>query len=166
MQNLIKAVTTTGAGVSGVSGAAIEQASTAVKRRPLHRIFITLMNLLGVSVSGNGRLVTHDPDSGNRRTSLITPREFEGGRYLVSGGGESRWVRGLRATGEAELKLGRRTEEITVVELDDEEKLPVLRWYATCEIEAEGKSDKDLLKLPVFKIDPPSLEPVGGDEVP
>ena len=93
----------------------------------------------------------HDPVSGDRRTSLITPWEFEGGRYLISGRGESSWARMLRAAGKAGLKLGRRTEEITVVELDEEEKLPILRWYATFRVEAE--SDDDLRGLPVFKID-------------
>ena len=38
------------------------------------------------------------PVTGQRRKSLITPWDFEGSRYFVSGSGESSWVRGLRAT--------------------------------------------------------------------
>jgi hypothetical protein len=140
-----------------------------IRRRIVRPIFLTIIGTLGVPLGGNRVLVLRDPATGNRRKSLITPWEFEGGRYFISGSGESRWVRGLRATGEAQLKLGRHTEDLKVEELDQEEKLPVLRWYATFRIEAED--DEALRKMapdyPVFKLTPRAAAtagaPSGGD---
>ena len=38
-------------------------------------------------------------------------------------------MRNLRAAGTGELRLGRRTETFTATEIDDDEKLPILREY-------------------------------------
>jgi hypothetical protein len=54
---------------------------------------------------------------------------LDGVRYLVSPRGHSQWVRNIRVSGEARLVLGRRTEPITVTELADHEKVPLLRAY-------------------------------------
>jgi hypothetical protein len=65
-------------------------------------------------------------------------------------------VKALRETGKARLKLGRRTEQVTAVELDDDEKLPILRWHADTTFRIEAESDDELRKLapqyPVFKL--------------
>jgi hypothetical protein len=50
-------------------------------------------------------------------------------RYLVAPRGNTEWVRNLRAAGGGELRLGRRTEHFTAVELPDADKAPVLRAY-------------------------------------
>ena len=51
-------------------------------------------------------------------------------RYLVAPRGETQWVRNLRANdGRGTLRLGRRSEQFTAVELTDAEKPPVLRAY-------------------------------------
>jgi hypothetical protein len=55
--------------------------------------------------------------------------EHGGHRYLVSARGEGQWVRNLRAAGTGELRLGRRTEAFRGRELEDDEKVPVLRAY-------------------------------------
>ena len=39
------------------------------------------------------------------------------------------WVKNLRASGHGRLRVGRRTEAFTAVELSDEEKPPLLRSY-------------------------------------
>ena len=54
---------------------------------------------------------------------------LDGERYLVAPRGQAQWVRNLRAGGTATLRVGRRIEAVTATELDDEEKLPVLRAY-------------------------------------
>ena len=43
--------------------------------------------------------------------------------------GETQWVRNLRASGGGRLLLGRRAEEFTATEVDDEQKVPILRAY-------------------------------------
>jgi hypothetical protein len=127
-----------------------------VRRRIVRPFFLMVIGRLGVPLGGNRVLVLHDPATGQQRKSLITPWDFEGSRYFVSGSGESSWVRGLRATGKAQLKLGRHTEDIRVAELDQEEKLPVLRWYATFRIEAENEDALREMapRHPVFKLNP------------
>src|SRR5665811_2469849 len=60
-----------------------------------------------------------------RRTgrSVRTPvptLEVEGARYLVSGGGETHWVRNLRAAGGGELRKGRTHEPFRAVEVQGE----------------------------------------------
>ena len=60
---------------------------------------------------------------------MVNVLDVDGARYLVAPRGETHWVRNLRAAGDAELRVGRRVEEVTAIELDDVEKLPVLRAY-------------------------------------
>jgi hypothetical protein len=55
--------------------------------------------------------------------------DFQGQRYLVAPRGVTEWVRNIRATNTAELRLGRRREPIRVVELANDEKPEVLRHY-------------------------------------
>jgi hypothetical protein len=64
-----------------------------------------------------------------RAGTAVFNRVVEGERYLVAPRGHTQWVRNLRAAGTGELRLGRRVEAFTATELDDEEKLPVLREY-------------------------------------
>ncbi len=62
----------------------------------------------------------------------ITPVNLlihDGRRYLVSPRGQTQWARNLRVAGTGELRLGRRTESFRARELDDDEKVPVLRAY-------------------------------------
>jgi hypothetical protein len=52
-----------------------------------------------------------------------------GNRYLVAPRGNTQWVRNLRVAGEGDLRVGRRVEHFTAVELPDAEKVEVLRAY-------------------------------------
>jgi hypothetical protein len=126
-----------------------------VRKHIVLPIYMLLVGRLGVPAGGNRILVLHDPDSGKRRSYLITPWEFEGGRYFISGTGEAGWVRALRATGKAQLKLGRRAAEVRVVELDDEAKLPILRGYPKARLGVESDDDlRDLApQYPVFRVE-------------
>jgi deazaflavin-dependent oxidoreductase (nitroreductase family) len=50
-------------------------------------------------------------------------------RYLVAGGGETHWVRNLRAAGEAELRRGRSRERVRAIEVEGAERDRVVAAY-------------------------------------
>jgi deazaflavin-dependent oxidoreductase (nitroreductase family) len=88
---------------------------------------------LGVPLAGSAVLGVRGRTTGEVRTTPVNPLTLEGRRYLVAARGHTQWVRNLRAAGEAELTVGRRTETVRAVELADPEmtaeKVPVLRAY-------------------------------------
>ena len=84
---------------------------------------------LGLSVWGSRVLEVRGRTSGQWRRTPVNLLTIEGERYLVSPRGESQWVRNLRVSGEGRLLLGRRSECFSAVEVQGEEKLPVLRAY-------------------------------------
>ena len=65
---------------------------------------------LVLTVAGRG---TGQP----RSVPLGRPFELEGIRYLVSGGGETHWVRNLRAAGHGELRFHGVSEQFQAVEI-------------------------------------------------
>ncbi|MGH8994757.1 MAG: nitroreductase/quinone reductase family protein [Acidimicrobiales bacterium] len=83
----------------------------------------------GLSVWGSRVLAVRGRSTNEWRTTPVNPLDFDGGRYLVAPRGTTQWVRNIRAAGAAELRKGRRAEPIRVVELSDDEKVPVLRAY-------------------------------------
>jgi deazaflavin-dependent oxidoreductase (nitroreductase family) len=93
-----------------------------------NRIVATLTRA-GVSVMGSRVLAVRGRTSGQWRTTPVNLLVVEGERYLVAPRGHTQWVRNLRAAGTGELRLGRRVETFTAAELDDDEKLPILREY-------------------------------------
>jgi deazaflavin-dependent oxidoreductase (nitroreductase family) len=85
---------------------------------------------LGISVWGSRVLEVKGRTSGQWRRTPVNLLTVEGQRYLVAPRGHTQWVRNLRASGgEGRLLLGRRCEPFAAVELDDEDKIPVLRAY-------------------------------------
>ncbi|MEJ3652778.1 nitroreductase/quinone reductase family protein [Actinomycetes bacterium KLBMP 9759] len=92
------------------------------------RVVATLTKV-GVSVAGSRILAVRGRRSGEWRTVPVNLLTLDGQRYLVAPRGHTQWVRNMRAAGGGELRLGRRAEPFTVVELDDEVKVPVLRAY-------------------------------------
>jgi deazaflavin-dependent oxidoreductase (nitroreductase family) len=84
---------------------------------------------LGLSLRGSRVLAVRGRKSGEWRTTPVNPLPFEGQRYLVAPRGVTHWVRNIRASGEAVLRKGRHEEPIRVVEVPDEEKVPILRAY-------------------------------------
>ena len=83
----------------------------------------------GVSVFGARVLVVRGRRSGAPRSTVVNLLEADGTRYLVAPRGQTQWVRNVRAAGEAELRVGRRAEAVTLRELADADKAPVLRAY-------------------------------------
>ncbi|WP_181781141.1 nitroreductase family deazaflavin-dependent oxidoreductase [Pseudonocardia pini] len=119
----------------------------------------------GVSLMGSRVLAVRGRKSGEWRTTPVNLMTVDGVRYLVAPRGHTQWVRNIRAAGGGELRLGRRVEPITVTELADADKPPVLRYYLrkwAWEVgrffEGLGKdaTDEELLEVapgfPVFRI--------------
>jgi deazaflavin-dependent oxidoreductase (nitroreductase family) len=83
----------------------------------------------GISVLGSRVLAVRGRTSGEWRTTPVNLLSLDGRRYLVAPRGETQWVRNLRAAGTGELRVGSRAESFRGRELDDDEKVPVLRAY-------------------------------------
>ena len=104
------------------------QKPDAMTARVINPLIIALTKL-GLSVRGAHVLAVRGRKTGMVHEVPVNPIEVEGARYLVAPRGETQWARNLRATGVAELRVGRQREQIRVTELADEAKLPVLRAY-------------------------------------
>jgi deazaflavin-dependent oxidoreductase (nitroreductase family) len=84
---------------------------------------------IGISVLGSRILAVRGRKTGQWRTTPVNLLTHEGSRYLVAPRGVTQWVRNVRAGSDVELRIGRRSEAVTLVELPEDEKLPVLRAY-------------------------------------
>jgi len=68
--------------------------------------------------------------SGELRSQPVNPLPHQGDRYLVAPRGTTQWVRNIRAaSGEAELRIGRKVEPIRAIEVTDDDKPELLRAY-------------------------------------
>lgn len=83
----------------------------------------------GISLLGSRVLTVTGRRSGLPRSTPVNLMPLEGERYLVAPRGVTEWVRNVRANPEAELRLGRRTERVHLVEVPVEERPAVLRVY-------------------------------------
>lgn len=83
----------------------------------------------GISILGTAELSVRGRKSGKMQRVPVNPHTYEGVQYLVSARGHSQWVRNMRAAGGGELSVGRKVRAFTAVEIDNAEKLHVLRTY-------------------------------------
>lgn len=83
----------------------------------------------GIGLPGSRMLKVRGRRTGATRKTLVNLLVVDGEHYLVAPRGHTQWVRNLRASGRAELGLGRRFTPVVAEELSDEEKPPVLRAY-------------------------------------
>ena len=83
----------------------------------------------GISLLGSRVLAVRGRKSGEVRTTVVNLFTYEGSQYLLAPRGHTQWVRNLRAVGEGELRLGRRSERFTPVEIADADKTPLIRLY-------------------------------------
>ena len=90
---------------------------------------VALLTRLGISVAGSRVLEVRGRKTGEWRPTPVNLLRFEGGRYLVAPRGQTQWVKNVRVNPEARLRVGRRTETFTAVELPDGDKEPMLRAY-------------------------------------
>ena len=90
---------------------------------------VEALTQLGVSVYGSRVLEVKGRKSGQWRSTPVNLLRYEGEHYLVAPRGHTQWVRNLRASGEGRLRVGRRIEPFSAVEMTDDEKPPLLRAY-------------------------------------
>lgn len=83
----------------------------------------------GVGIYGSEVLEVRGRSSGEWRATPVNPLRFDGAEYLVSPRGHTQWVRNIRVSGGGRLRGGKRLREITVTEIPDDDKPPVLRAY-------------------------------------
>ena len=84
----------------------------------------------GVSVKGSRVLEVRGRKSGEPRRVPVNLLDHLGELYLVAPRGETEWVRNVRAAGgRLTLILGRKRQDLVATEIDDSEKVPLLREY-------------------------------------
>jgi deazaflavin-dependent oxidoreductase (nitroreductase family) len=126
---------------------------------------VALLTRAGLSVWGSRELRVRGRKSGEWRTTPVNLLTHDGAQYLVAPRGETQWVRNLRVAGNGELRVGRRTQTFDATELDDGDKVPILRaylkrWKAEVGVFFDGvsaKSSEDELRRiapdhPIFRI--------------
>ena len=84
---------------------------------------------LAISLYGSRILAVQGRRSGNWRAVPVNLLDHGEARYLVAPHGETEWVRNLRAAGSGELRLGSRRHAFRAIEVEDAEKVPILRPY-------------------------------------
>jgi deazaflavin-dependent oxidoreductase (nitroreductase family) len=104
---------------------------TASKRAPS---FVTRLNPIvnrmlgiGVPLGPNGLITVRGRTSGEPRTTPVAFVDIGGRTWVQSPFGDVNWVRNLRASGEATVTVGRRSEEVKAVELSKAEKVDFYR---------------------------------------
>ena len=82
-----------------------------------------------VKFLGGPMLTVRGRRSGVSIKTPLAPFTHQGVRYLVSGGGETQWVRNLRAAGQGQLRVGRSHEDFRAVELEGVERDQIVAAY-------------------------------------
>ncbi|MFG3144934.1 nitroreductase family deazaflavin-dependent oxidoreductase [Streptomyces sp. M41(2017)] len=119
----------------------------------------------GLSVWGSRVLAVRGRKSGEWRTTPVNLLTVDGKQYLVAPRGHVQWTHNMRAAGGGELRLGKKVEAFTAVEVGDDDKVPLLRaylkrWKAEVGVFFGGvgpdSSDEELRRIapdhPVFRI--------------
>ena len=83
----------------------------------------------GVSLLGSRVLTVRGRKTGAPQSVPVNLLPLDGERYLVAPRGNTQWVRNARAAGQVELRVGRRTEQVRLVEVPAADRVPVLRVY-------------------------------------
>ena len=84
---------------------------------------------MGLSLAGSRVLEVPGRKSGEPRRTPVNLLKLDGERYLVAPRGHTQWVRNLRVSGTGRLLVGRRAEGFSAVEVNDEDKPPILQAY-------------------------------------
>ncbi|MET8858728.1 MULTISPECIES: nitroreductase family deazaflavin-dependent oxidoreductase [unclassified Streptomyces] len=119
----------------------------------------------GLSLRGSRVLAVRGRKSGEWRTTPVNPLTLGGEQYLVAPRGHVQWTHNMRAAGGGELRLGKKVETFTAVEVSDDDKASILRaylkrWKAEVGVFFGGvgpdSSDEELRRIapdhPVFRI--------------
>jgi len=124
---------------------------------------------LGVSVLGSRILAVRGRKSGEWRTTPVNLLTVDGKEYLVAPRGQTDWVRNMRVAQRGELRLGKKVQPFSGVEVDDDAKVPLLRaylkrWKMEVGVFFDGvgpdSTDEELRAIapnhPVFEVRPPA----------
>ncbi|KUH89053.1 nitroreductase/quinone reductase family protein [Mycobacterium sp. IS-1556] len=95
----------------------------------VNKVMIGLQKLGILGEKGPVVLSVPGRKTGKRRMTPVTPMVVDGHRYVVGGVPGSDWAANVRATGEATLHIGRRSERVRMVEMPVEEARPLLREF-------------------------------------
>lgn len=90
---------------------------------------VAALTRVGVSVYGSRVLEVKGRTTGQWRQTPVNLMRYQDAEYLVAPRGQTQWVKNLRASGHGSLRVGRRTQAFSAVELGDDEKPPLLRAY-------------------------------------
>ena len=115
-----------------------------------------VFNNLAAKAGFGSQLTVAGRKSGQPRTVVITPIEVDGQDYLVSPRGQSDWVLNLRAAGTGTLTTKRKPQEISVTEVDGEERDKVLQVYREKlgpAVSSHFKAMPDAVDHPVFRVE-------------
>ncbi len=83
----------------------------------------------GVSVWGSRILLVRGRASGEWRSTPVNLLTVSEHSYLVAARGQTQWVRNLRVAESGELRVGKRIQPFGSVELQDDDKVDILRAY-------------------------------------
>jgi deazaflavin-dependent oxidoreductase (nitroreductase family) len=100
---------------------------------PISRVANAVMKTvlrIGFGPPGTVLLTTIGRRSGIRHATPVNVTDHQGERWLVSPYGTRGWVHNVRASGDAELRRGRRSERVRLEQADAATAAPVLREYA------------------------------------
>jgi deazaflavin-dependent oxidoreductase (nitroreductase family) len=110
-----------------------------------------------LKVIGSPTLTVRGRRSGLPITTPLAPFEYEGSRYLVGGGGDTHWVRNLRAAGEGQLRMGGKHQDFRTVEIQGPERDRIVTAYRKSmgrRFESYFKALPNPADHPVFRVEP------------
>jgi deazaflavin-dependent oxidoreductase (nitroreductase family) len=103
-----------------------------LKPTPIERVFnqaFGLMVRLGIGLSHNYLLQVRGRKTGRIYSTPVDVLDLSGRRFLVSGRGQTQWVRNALAAGGVALAKGNRQLSFTLRAIPDDEKAPILKAY-------------------------------------
>ncbi|MEU6136992.1 nitroreductase/quinone reductase family protein [Nocardioides sp. NPDC047086] len=97
--------------------------------KPMNKVFVTLSRT-GLGMKELPVLTVPGRTSGKPRSTPLSVLDLDGRRYLLEGFPGADWARNVRAaSGRATLRVGRSTEAVSLVEVEGDEALTVLRLW-------------------------------------
>jgi deazaflavin-dependent oxidoreductase (nitroreductase family) len=127
--------------------------------KPMNKVFLALQRT-GLGMKELPVLTVPGRKSGKPRSTPLSVLDHEGHRYLLEGFPGADWARNVRAAdGRATLSMGKRREQVRLVELDAQAALPVLRaWPVRIPDGAKIMADAGVVEA----VTPEAFEAVAG----
>jgi hypothetical protein len=125
---------------------------------PSSFVMSRLVNPIVRRLGGTLVLVVPGRHSGiERAVPLGRPFEVDGVRYLVGGGGQTYWVRNLRAAGRGVIRLHGVSTPFVAVEIEGTERDRIVAAYRRQQgrtVDAFFRALPEAAAHPVFRVDP------------